>query len=68
MALPSFLQHLHLLEKSGWNRSVKVGRMRTCHLNLEAFVATSGFLAEQRAVWEHRLDRLDTYLLTMSDE
>lgn len=68
MALPSFLQHLRLLESSGWIRSVKVGRLRTCHLNLEALVATSGFLAEQRAVWQRRLDRLDTYLLTMGDE
>ncbi len=68
MALPSFLQHLRVLESSGWIHPVKVGRVRTCHLNPEAFVATSGFLAEQRAVWEHRLDRLDTYLLTMSDE
>lgn len=68
MALPSFLQHLRVLASGGSIRSVKVGRMRTCHLNPEALVATSGFLAEQRAVWEHRLDRLDTYLLTMSDE
>ncbi|WP_299399813.1 helix-turn-helix transcriptional regulator, partial [Pelagibius sp.] len=30
MALPSFLQHLKVLEESGLVRSKKVGRVRTC--------------------------------------
>jgi DNA-binding transcriptional ArsR family regulator len=68
MALPSFLQHVRVLEWSGWIRSEKVGRVRTCHLNPEALAAATTFLAEQRAVWERRLDRLDSYLLTMDDE
>lgn len=40
-------------------------RVRACHLNPAAVVATSGFLDEQRALWERRLDRL--HLLTMDD-
>ncbi|MDP2309588.1 MAG: helix-turn-helix domain-containing protein [Pseudomonadota bacterium] len=68
MALSSFLQHVRVLEESGWIRTVKVGRVRTCHLNPAALATTSRFLDEQRGVWERRLDRLDDYLLTMDDD
>lgn len=68
MALPSFLQHIRVLEESGWIRTAKVGRVRTCHLDPGALAATSGFLEEQRAAWTQRLDQLDQYLLTMDDK
>lgn len=32
MSLPSFIQHLNTLENAGVIRSVKEGRVRTCHL------------------------------------
>ncbi|MGX1305401.1 DNA-binding transcriptional ArsR family regulator [Amorphus suaedae] len=59
MALPSFLQHLKILEKSGLVRSTKVGRTRTCELSPEALAPLEGWLAEQKAMWEARFDRLD---------
>lgn len=65
MALPSFLQHLQVLERSGLIRSEKVGRVRTCHLDPAAFDQLEHWMARQRAVWEARLDRLDAYLLTL---
>ncbi len=65
MALPSFLQHLDVLEKSGWIRTTKSGRVRTCELDPRALRATSQWLLEQRAVWETRLDQMDAYLLDL---
>ena len=35
MSLPSVVQHLQVLESSGLIRSEKVGRVRTCHLELK---------------------------------
>ncbi len=36
MALPSFMKHLAVLERSGVIRSTKVGRLRTCELQPKA--------------------------------
>ena len=59
MALPSFLQHLKVLEESGLLRSHKVGRVRTCQIEPQALEITEEWLAEQRTLWERRLDQLD---------
>ena len=65
MALPSFLQHLRVLESSGLVRSTKVGRVRTCEMEAQPLGEAETWIAEQRALWEDRLDRLDDYLKTL---
>ena len=62
MALPSFLQHLKVLEGCGLVRSQKSGRVRTYQLSPEPLKAAEGWMSEQRALWERRLDQLDRYL------
>jgi DNA-binding transcriptional ArsR family regulator len=62
ISLPSVVQHLQVLEECGVIRSEKVGRVRTCHIEPRALRAAEQWIAEQRAVWEGRLDRLDGYL------
>lgn len=62
MALPSFLQHLKVLEGCGLVRSWKSGRVRTYQLAPEPLKAAEGWMSEQRALWESRLDQLDRYL------
>lgn len=62
MALPSFLQHLRVLEASGLVRSTKVGRVRTCEMQPQPLTTAEQWIGEQRALWEARLDRLDDYL------
>lgn len=68
MALPSFMQHLQVLETSGLIRTEKVGRVRTCRLEPQALDAASTWIARQRAVWEARFDRLDAYLQQLQKE
>ena len=62
MALPSFSQHLDVLENCGLVRSSKEGRVRTYQLSPQSLKAAEGWLARQRALWTRRLDQLDDYL------
>lgn len=62
MSLPAVLQHLRVLEGSGLIRSQKAGRVRTCHLEPAALQAAERWIADRRAQWVSRLDRLETYL------
>ena len=68
MALPSFVQHLGVLEACGLVRSRKAGRVRTYQLAPRGFDAAEHWMAEQRALWERRLDQLDTHLTTITEQ
>lgn len=65
ISLPAVLQHLQHLEASGLVSSEKVGRVRTCRLEPKALGAAEQWIAEQRALWEGRLDRFEDYLETL---
>src|SRR5690348_11122836 len=65
MALPSFIQHLDVLEDCGLVRSRKAGRVRTYRLSPQPLKAAETWMAEQRSLWERRLDQLDNYLLDL---
>jgi DNA-binding transcriptional ArsR family regulator len=62
MSLPAVLQHLQLLEQSGLVRTEKVGRVRTCTIEVAALQPAERWIHERRAGWERRLDRLGMYL------
>lgn len=62
MSLPAVLQHLQMLEASGLVRSEKKGRVRTCRIEPQALRTAEGWMTEQRALWEGRLDRLEAFL------
>jgi DNA-binding transcriptional ArsR family regulator len=62
MALPSFLQHLKVLENCGLVRSKKTGRVRTFRVVPRPMEAAEGWLAQQRSLWERRLDQFDAYV------
>jgi DNA-binding transcriptional ArsR family regulator len=62
MALPSFTQHLTVLEHAGLVASNKAGRVRTYRLAGEDLASAESWLARQRSQWERRLDQLDEFL------
>jgi DNA-binding transcriptional ArsR family regulator len=62
MSLPAVVQHLHVLEESGLVRSRKVGRVRTCAIEVEALKPAERWMQQRRARWERRLDRLGEYV------
>src|ERR671931_77830 len=51
-----------LPEHSGLVRTEKVGRVRTCTIEVAALQPAERWIHERRAGWERRLDRLGTYL------
>ena len=65
ITLPAVMQHLKALEESGLVRSEKKGRVRTVQLQPKALSAAEGWIAERRAEWEARADRLEDYLSTL---
>jgi DNA-binding transcriptional ArsR family regulator len=62
MQLPSFVQHLSVLERSRLIKSKKRGRVRTYEIAPERFKVVEDWLAERRALWEARLDQFDQYV------
>ena len=62
MKLPSFVQHLSVLEQTRLVKSKKRGRVRTYEITPERFKVAENWLSEQRQLWEARLDRFDKYV------
>lgn len=67
MALPSFMQHLQLLEKNALVSSEKKGRSRIYRLQPATLARAENWLEQRRSHWEKRLDQLDDYLKTMEE-
>lgn len=68
MSLAAVVQHVQVLEASGLVRSEKAGRVRTCHIEQRALRQVEDWLADRRAEWEARLDRLGDYLQQQDDD
>jgi DNA-binding transcriptional ArsR family regulator len=62
MKLPSFVQHLSVLEESRLVKSKKRGRVRTYEIVRERFKVAEDWLTARRQEWEDRLDRFDQYV------
>lgn len=63
MALPSFMKHVQVLEAAGLIETYKQGRVRTCTVRPDALGAVADWLADQRALWDARSDRLERFAL-----
>jgi hypothetical protein len=68
MALPSFMKHIRYLENTGWIRTRKTGRIRTCTLEKKSFDVIETWLSDQRSIWEGRTDRLERFVTTTNDK
>ena len=68
MALPSFVQHMRILEGSGLVHSRKTGRVRIYQIVPKRLKLAEDWMVRQRALWEKRLDQLDTYLITLKEK
>ncbi|MGQ9426975.1 ArsR/SmtB family transcription factor [Gilvimarinus sp. F26214L] len=68
MALPSFTQHLKVLEQSQLVSSEKKGRARIYQLRPRTLATAEQWLQQRRRLWEQRLDQLDDYLQHLQEE
>ena len=62
MQLPPFTKHLKVLENAGLITSKKKGRVRTCFVNRNCMSDLNRWFVDRRALWEQRLDNLETHL------
>jgi DNA-binding transcriptional ArsR family regulator len=62
MTLAAVVQHVKVLEESGVITTEKVGRVRTCRLEPRGLMTAERWMAQRRATWERRLDRLGAFL------
>lgn len=67
MALPSFLKHIRVLEKSEIIVSRKSGRVRLCELRPEALSVARGWLEVERRKWSKRFDQLDALVESQAE-
>lgn len=67
MKLPSFVQHLAVLERSRLVKSRKQGRVRTYEIAPERLKVAESWLTERRQLWEARLDRFDRYVKQLKE-
>jgi DNA-binding transcriptional ArsR family regulator len=68
MTLSAVVQHLKLLEEAGLVKSEKIGRVRTCSLELKAMRQVEGWIAERKRFWEQQYDQLEAYLAQTAPE
>jgi len=68
MKLPSFVQHLSVLEQSRLVKSKKRGRVRTYEIAPKRFEVVVDWLTARRRLWEARLDRFDQYVKQLKEK
>ncbi|MEO0543180.1 MAG: metalloregulator ArsR/SmtB family transcription factor [Pseudomonadota bacterium] len=68
MALPSFTQHLKVLESAGLISSRKQGRVRMVNIEAQPLSQAQKWLERQRKAWEARFDRMDALLQKFDKE
>ncbi len=62
---PAISKHLKVLEQAGLISRGRDAQWRPCKLEPAALKNVDEWLEHYRALWEARLDRLDTYLQTL---
>jgi|APFEC2959095171_1045051.scaffolds.fasta_scaffold00053_66 DNA-binding transcriptional ArsR family regulator len=62
MTLSAVTQHLKVLEDAGLVKSGKVGRVRTCTLQIAAMAQAERWITERKCFWEQQYDQLEAYL------
>jgi DNA-binding transcriptional ArsR family regulator len=68
MSLPAVTKHLKMLERAKLISRSKNAQWRPCRLEEAPLKAASGWIEEQREIWESRLERLEIYLHSMEKQ
>src|ERR1700740_3648843 len=68
MALPSFVKHISVLERSRLISSSKRGRVRTCRLERENLVGADHCCDERRAKGASRYENLDNLIAKLNGD
>ncbi len=58
ITITAVAQHLQILEECALVRTEKLGRVRTCRIEMAGFNILEKWIADHRTVWARRLDQL----------
>lgn len=67
VSLPAITKHLKVLERAGLVSRGRQAQWRPVRLEGRPLAEAADWIAQYRAFWESRLDRLERYLATMDD-
>ena len=65
MSLPAVSKHLKVLERAQLIKRGREAQWRPCELKAEPLKEADAWIAQYRAMWEARFDRLDAYLMEL---
>lgn len=65
MSMPAVSKHLRVLERAGLIARGREAQWRPCRLRAAPLKEVAEWAEGYRAIWEQRLDRLETYLQTL---
>ncbi|MBX9741196.1 MAG: metalloregulator ArsR/SmtB family transcription factor [Beijerinckiaceae bacterium] len=68
MTLSAVVQHLKILEEAGLVKTQKIGRVRTCTLDIAVMTQVESWIAERKRFWEQQYDQLAAYLDATAQE
>ena len=68
MSLPAVSKHLRVLERAGLIGRGREAQWRPCRLEAAPLKEVAEWAERYRALWEQRLDRLDTYLQQLKNK
>lgn len=68
MTMSAVVQHLKILEAAGLVKSEKLGRVRTCTLEIKAMTGVEHWIAERKRFWGQQYDQLEAYLARTAPE
>ncbi len=67
VTITAVAQHLQILEEAKLVHTEKLGRVRTCRIELAGFLVLEQWTRDHRTVWERKLDRLGAFLSEEDD-
>lgn len=65
MTLTGMKKHVGVLEQAGLVSTEKVGRVRTCKLDVHGMNEAAAWIEQRRRLWDARFDALDTVVEEM---
>jgi DNA-binding transcriptional ArsR family regulator len=68
MSMPAVSKHLRVLERAGLIARGREAQWRPCRLEAAPLKEVADWAERYRAIWEQRLDRLDSYLQELKNK
>ena len=68
ITITAVAQHLQILEECALVHTEKLGRVRTCRIEILGFERLERWISDHKTIWAHRLDQLGALLDEIDEE